>query len=489
MAVNINLISSVGIRSSKPFTEYPSPSVFIETINDLEGKSYVQRSLAAGSLSVSSLSPFIIQGKNTTSTQQVLTFTNNGTRDLTIDNIYFTSVYSSSYGSSEGVLEVQPKVTTGTGWSIVSNEIDGKTIKTMLIPGESRQLNLAYYATAESDPSRVYNNYIGVEIDNSTPNIGGQSLRLFTVQTISDIFNFRLTPFTITNISTISNEVSQYNVSIIPLTPTTSTLSVSIVGTGYYLTDWTNGQYANNVAIEFDNALVNNVTGTYTATLTVSSGIISNTATISTTVNLDNINYQHYGAWLSPGAEYEAVVGISYDKIAGQRTITIGVGAGADGAPAYTLGGANYLSLNNLGLSGAVLAEPYAYWAKVYRIPLDGPAKTYYSGNYVVKSQGVDYGYYFGEYQAPASIFIVDDDGYGNITIKINHLREVPEDDLDVEKTLKNLTRIFYYYSEADVGSRYYQLGSPIGDGTQTELFAGFYNNGSLVTYLVPYPL
>jgi hypothetical protein len=237
MAVNINLISSVGIRSSKPFTEYPSPSVFIETINDLEGKSYVQRSLAAGSLSVSSLSPFIIQGKNTTSTQQVLTFTNNGTRDLTINNIYFTSVYSSSYGSSEGVLEVQPKVTTGTGWSIVSNEIDGKTIKTMLIPGESRQLNLAYYATAESDPSRVYNNYIGVEIDNSTPNIGGQSLRLFTVQTISDIFNFRLTPFTITNTSTISNEVSQYNVSIIPLTPTTSTLSVSIVGTGYYLTD------------------------------------------------------------------------------------------------------------------------------------------------------------------------------------------------------------------------------------------------------------
>lgn len=486
MAVNINLISSVGVRSSKPFSEFQGPNVFIETIKDLEGNSYTQRTIGAGSLSVTSLSPFVIQGLNTTSTQQTVTLVNNGTKDLIIKNVLFSS------SINNGVSAVRPSVVTLSGWTNNTVTVNGKlerNIRTIITPGESRQLKLAYFATDKANPNRVYNNYFDIKIDESTPNIEGNSLRVFTSQSINNIFSFNLTPVTIVNTSTILNEVSQYSVSIVPITPTTSTLSASIVGSGYYLTNWVNDRFVDTVNIEFDNSLVNNVNGTYTATLTVQSGSISKTANLSTTVNLDNVNYQHYGSWQSAGAEYEAMVGISYDKIAGQRTITIGLGAGADGAPAYTLGGANYLDLDNLGIGADLLVKPYAYWAKVYRIILDGSARTYYSGNYVVKTEGVDYGYYFGEYQAPGSIFVVDDDGYGNITVKLNHLREVPEDDLEVEKTLRNLTRIFYFYSQADMGSRYYQLGGPIGDGTQTELFAGFYNNGSIVTYLVPYPL
>lgn len=93
-------------------------------------------------------------------------------------------------------------------------------------------------------------------------------------------------------------------------------------------------------------------TGTYSATLTVT-GTSVNSLTSSTVATM-SINYtrppnQNLGSWISPAAEYDAIVGMSYDTVDGINYLTIGVGGGADGAPAINGAGLDYLSVLNLG--------------------------------------------------------------------------------------------------------------------------------------------
>ena len=97
-------------------------------------------------------------------------------------------------------------------------------------------------------------------------------------------------------------------------------------------------------------------------------------------------------------------------------------------------------------------------------------------------------------------MFIVEHDGEGNVGVFMNGLREL-SGDVSFDTTLDNLTRAFYYYSEAD-GTRYTgpyaqptNLYPPIlAYENQTNVFRGFRlnqatNEAQVDTYLAPYPV
>lgn len=474
MAVNLRISSIVGYRNSTATIVGPEP--WIETITDLEGRPGVNRPKLRKILAVSTVSDYTFT-RNTTSSVQTIYLTNQGSAPLNIWRI--------EYGSSGvGIL---PYYNTNTGWTVIGNPTSiNHTATIQISPGSQVSFDLAYGSTS----SGTFSNFVDVISDATGGSyVAGERVkhRIFTTQNVENNFFFRIRPSSRSTTSTIYGQNTLHSFTITPINLTTSSYDFTLTGSMGFSID---SSSTSQVKVLFDNNKVNNVNGTYTATLlaTAFGGINSSTVTISHTVNVDLNQYFHYGSWLSPAAPYDSVVGISYDKIDGIRTLTIGLGAGGDGSPDILNGGLEYLLLSNLGISGSQLSEPYRYWAKVYRILLT-EAKTYYSADYQVKNQGIDYDQYFGENQAPESLFVIDNDQYGNVIIKINRLRVIPEDDLQVATTVQNLSRVFYYYSEADIGGRYYQLGSAEGDGTQTRLFIGFNNDGSTATSLVSYPL
>jgi hypothetical protein len=228
-------------------------------------------------------------------------------------------------------------------------------------------------------------------------------------------------------------------------------------------------------------------------------------ATLTSIISLTPGSYENYGSWLSPVSYYNSVVGISYDNIDGRRTLTIGIGTGGENVNEYARGGAPFVNLNGLGISGSELSPAYLYWSNVYRIPLnqsgDNVPRIYETKDYLVKQLDVEYGSYFGDYASQGSMFIVHDDGRGNLRIEMNRLRELSTDE-DLNATLQNLSRALYYYSGVDVPSRFPANESgnidkepftPGGDykpeGNLTRMFLGFLRNGNVVTTIVDIPI
>jgi hypothetical protein len=194
------------------------------------------------------------------------------------------------------------------------------------------------------------------------------------------------------------------------------------------------------------------------------------TVTLPTTAIVDidfESNYNLF-QWISPISYHNSLIGISYDVIDNEKTLTIGVGMGGDGSPEYDLGGENYIDIRNLGIGANNIDNPYLYWAEAYRFRNlgTGTAKTYLSGAQDADSvylyqekftEEKNYGYYFGNERSFGSMFIVEDDGTGNLTINLNNIREYSEDE-EFNVTLDNLTRAFHYYSDKDIGDRIINL-------------------------------
>jgi len=156
--------------------------------------------------------------------------------------------------------------------------------------------------------------------------------------------------------------------------------------------------------------------------------------------------------------------------------------------------------------------EPYAGWSEVYRIPLitadTGIPGTYYSSNYVIKDTGpVNDQYllqdFFGDYRkgsgAGGSLFVIDEDGYGNLKIHTQY-KTIEAGIPEIDQTLSQLQYISYYYNTLDFDSpggqsfsnharRVHNLDpSPLGNGHVCRQFLGFSNNGNVVTQLSRYP-
>lgn len=464
MTVSLTVSSTVGFYNSTASIVGPRP--YLETLVDLEGNIRQPQLFGTKVLTVSTLTNFVIN-KGNTSTFQTVNLTNNGTDILTVKRLRFIND------------RMTPVVSYGNDWNRGSVVIQ---------PNVTRRFDLAYQGSFNvinravvSEPGE-YSSAVEIYSDNDA----GEIYTLLTSQVVSNVFNFSLTPSSYITESTRHSQITLHDVAISELNGTTSSYNYSILGSPGFSIYSTS---SNVVRVQFNNETVSNANGIYTATLSVSSGALIETANFRHTVSVNALRYAHYGDWVSSVSPYNCIVGMSYDLIDGVRTLTIGVGGGGDSSPGVVFASAEFLLTSNLGIKGPELVVPYTYWGTVYRIPIDanGSPKTYYSKNHLVKLQTVYYDSYFGENSAPGTLFIIDDDGYGNLNVRVNNLRTLSTNN-NLNSTLQNLTRIFYYYSPVDVGGRYVQLGAPKGDGSQTDLFAGFNNDGSKLIYLVPYP-
>lgn len=356
----------------------------------------------------------------------------------------------------------------------------------IIAPNSTGTLSISYTG---NEPGEFYN-YILLLTNADSP-----QFKIITKQVVADDLTFEVDPLSVSVSSTSTGFKTTATYTITPIYNGAEDTGIilPIVASLTSSTGWTLESNENNqVKVRFNANTVNNVTGTYTSTLTLSYGLTTITRTNTAYINVDYSDDYNIGSWLSAGSAYDAIVGMSYDVIDNQRYLTIGLGADADGAPIYGYGGAEYIDLVNLNYSAGTYDDPYPYWGKVYRFPIytTGISCVYFSNDYVVKNTGTNYGYYFGENQAPGSIFIVENDGYGNLIVKVNHLRELTEESNNVvDITLQNLKRIFYDYSGVDLGpGRYTQNNFILEDGVSTRLFVGFDNQGGIRSYPVPLP-
>ena len=424
----------------------------------------------------------------------------------TVDNVplddfimspFQTSTYQTLYLNNKGntVLTITNVLMT------VSSGIDAVfqaglvTLPITIQPGGQTFVSAAYIAYEAG----IYDNFFIFQSNS----ING-SLKIRSHQVVLDSQNFSTSP---TLFSTITNKIGQVETVTYQITPIFNNIAYPNVGidvfgsiTGSY--GWRILSTGTNfITAIFNSNDVNNVNSTYVSNLTIRANGASFVAVNTATVTINHDNNKNISSWLSPASHYNSIIGISYDLENNQRILTIGVGMGGDGVPIYGEGGSRYANVDYLGLGSSSVSTPYPFWAKVYNIPFSGSKQIYHSNDYVVKTtSGLDYSSYFGEYRAPGSMFIVEDDGYGSIKIEINHLRDlVGDEDGILSTTLKNLTRAFHYYSNVDIEGRYTPLPTDyIAPNTSntatTNLFLGFdYNTrdklGSINTSIVVLPV
>jgi len=467
MATDLRVTSEVGYKKSISAFDAIGPQ--LETVLDLNGVRTNSTPLGVRVLSITTTTNYLID-TGTTSSAQTITISNIGTERLAISKIEF---------EKNGTI---PRPEFGSDW-FISSVTTGTNLVTYVTSigieaGSSKTFDLAYYGPRTGQFSNR------IVITSNAPAINSRYVS-FTFQDVQQLFSFRLIPLGYVTTSTRFSQITYHDFTTNYFNGTTSTMSYSLAGSsGFSITT----SSVAGATVQFNNLTIGNVNGTYTATLTAITGGLTATATLSHTVNITPGLYAQYGTWISPAAPNNSIVGFSYDLIEGVKTLTIGIGGGADGSSSFLPTTLPLLLASNLSIQGGEFLNPYQYWSVVYRIPLDETARTYYTKNYLVKLQGNSYDRYFGDNLGNNSIFIVEDDGHGNLLIKINKLKEQLSDDDNFNITLQNLTRVLFYYSPIDIGGRYYQLGTPKGDGSQTDLFAGFNNDGSIRTYLVAYP-
>jgi hypothetical protein len=482
-AVHLNVTSEFGFK--RPVF---APVPIMETIKSFNTNTAVVGTLANTSSRVVEIIPppdFEFPIGNTSTLQVLATYgtgfnevlkawTKPFTGTFTITNVGNASITVFPRDPFRPTFQPPPPLLGQPGtFPVLHSDVGSK----ILLPGQSETIVLAYYGTDVGD----FTSYVNIETT-----AGISTVTLFTNQIVlEETFELRASTTEFTVNTTV---LGQSKTETIFLTPVFNgipnndyvlDLSASLVGGP----GWTITTGTNLVSITWDPDVVGNVNSTtaYTSTLAISA--LSDTVFVrnSSTVNINYNRYRNLSNWISPAASYNSLIGISFNIFDGIKTLTIGVGAGGDGSPIYANGGNAFVSMSNLDLGSGTIDVPYPYWSTVYNIPLPS-AGTYLSGEiggdglplYIKKTTDeLNYADYFGYEQSVGSMFVITYDGYNNVSIKINNLREL-SGDADFDATMENLTRAFHYYSNVDRPTRYTQLETPIEGDLRTQLFRGF---------------
>lgn len=472
---NVNLKIGSGIAYNVVGGVFIGNSPQLQTVKTLDGVYYTTSTynIAAGpilNVNVSEITDFV-STVNIVGNKQTVKMTNNGLSILNVSDIIY------SYSN-----EVTPKLY----FSSTATVLNGNTIS--ITPGNTATFEIAYIGSVAG----AYNNYFVIVSD-----IVGTYFKVNTHQVVQETQGIILSPGSVNTTTSYSGQYRDIVYSIVPVfNEVTSDVPVSFTTSLSGSQAWSvHSTDVNSFTLRFNSWEVNNVNGTYVSTLTVVANGITTSTVNTATININATLNKNLGIWTSPLSNHNSVIGISYDLENGNRVLTIGVGMGGDNSPIVE-DGFDYGSVYNLGLGSGDLLDPYPTWADVCKITFTGAAQTYYSGDHKVKTtETYDYMKYFGDYSEPGSMFIINDDGYGSITIELNHLREI-SGDAAFDVTLQNLTRAFHYYSTVDVLDRLplqsIEYSAPIDDYT-TYLFTGFnYNTRDKValvnTAIVPLP-
>jgi len=477
-SVNLGIQSVLGFKRPSGAVEAPRP--IMQTTQTLDGVVFADLGMTEQTrvLIVDPVTPYTIRYE-TTSSPQPIVLRNFGNSTLTVFTTQ-TELFSLLAG------------TDGTDPIFYFTPAEEAAGRLEIPPNSTATFGLAYYGREIGTWSNTL--LLVTDIDTTYYKVN-------TLQTVANIYDFDILPPTHTQTISVFARSYTKSFTIDPYQGVTESISAVTSGAGYSI-DSVN---TTTVVVKFDPSGVGNVPGSYVGELTVTANSVVHSATLTSVISLTPGTYENYGSWLSPVSYYNSVVGISYDNIDGRRTLTIGIGTGGDDINEYARGGAPFADLNGLGISGSELSPIYPYWSNVYRIPLnqsgDIVPRVYETKDYLVKQLDVEYGSYFGDYASQGSMFIVHDDGRGNLRIEMNRLRELSTDE-DLNATLQNLSRAFYYYSGVDVPSRFPANESgnidkepftPGGDykpeGNLTRMFLGFLRDGSVVTTIVDVPI
>jgi len=495
--VNLGIESRLGFKRPSGAVEAPLP--VMQTTRTLNGETFADTGISAQTkiLFISDIGIYDGIRTGTTSSVQPVTLTNYGNTEVLI-----TATYLSANGASP-ILILDPE---GAGTSVplesgAGNFRYGYYSPISVPPSGSTTLGLSYRGDQEGEWSNgiifLANTDLGI-------------YKSTTRQIVGNIYEFDLDPKEVSYTFSDFEAPFIQEFTVTPYQGVTDELEVTIGETAASAFAVVS-KSTSSFSIGFNPRLIGNVNGVYTATISVlaRSGEFtdSETATLTVTVDITPDAYRPISQtsyWRSAGSFDNSVVGVSYDKIGGRKTITIGVGTGGNGVPEFANGGKAYADVSSIGRYGATAQIPYPGWANVYRIPVnadgDTTPRTYYSKDYQVKNAGVDYGSYFGDYESEGSMFIIYDDGEGNIRVELTRLRALSGNE-SIDRTLKNLTRALHYYSAVDSPSRYPDnargnldpsptnaFGDFTSDGLYTHLFLGFLKNGRVVSSIVDLP-
>jgi hypothetical protein len=477
-SVNLGIQSVLGFKRPSGAVEAPRP--IMQTTQTLDGAVFADLGMTEETrvLIVDPVTPYTIRYETTSSPQPII-LRNFGNSTLTVFTTQ-TELFSLLAG------------TDGVDPVFYFTPTEAATGRLEIPANSTATFGLAYYGREVG----TWSNTLLL-----VTNIDTTYYKVNTFQTVANIYDFDILPPTHTQTISVFARSYTKSFTIDPYQGVTESISAVTSGAGYSI-DSVN---TTTVVVKFDPSGVGNIPGSYVGELTVTANSVVHSATLTSVISLTPGSYENYGSWLSPVAYYNSVVGISYDNIAGRRTLTIGIGTGGDNINEYARGGAAFADLNGLGIAGSELSPIYPYWSNVYRIPLnqsgDIVPRVYETKDYLVKQLDVEYGSYFGDYASQGSMFIVHDDGRGNLRIEMNRLRELSTDE-DLNATLQNLSRALYYYSGVDVPSRFPANESgnidkepftPGGDykpeGNLTRMFLGFLRNGNVVTTIVDIPI
>jgi hypothetical protein len=498
--INIQLGSLLGATQTGGSLASSRPSV--QTTATLNGSTVSVITNAIPLISVTTLTSFTSIPNFYSNTQSVR-MSNIGTSVLTVTNIFYSLI-----GVSPFFTFLSGTTATNT---VLYNTLTSSSSTFEIHPGSTKEIWLAYKGTEVGE----YSNYIGI-VSNSITGF----YKVNTQQIIDNALQITATPTSVSTTTVSYGEAfdasyilnASYNNSVVDSSEVTYT-GIVTSGAGWEVLG--QGSANNEILVRFDSNKVNNVNSVYSSNIVINGvygGLTgSKTVTNVATVDIDPAKFKNLGYWISPAASYNSIIGVSYDIINNIKYLTIGVGTGADNTPTYDAGGNTYASIITLGIKAgplAVRSNPYLGWANVWRFPITGVATTLYSNasnsaGYLYKEKttdALDYEYYFGSDSSNGCMFIVEHDGEGNISVQMNNLRELSGEPT-FDTTLDNLTRAFYYYSEAD-GTRYTgPYAQPVASyppilayENQTNVFKGFrYNqstNTAIVdTYLAPYPV
>jgi hypothetical protein len=348
-------------------------------------------------LSVDPLTAFNCQA-GTTTTSQIVTVRNVGNSTLTVSAIYFNSIGSVHHVNLSGDFGGPADF---TGEPLIPKYILNQTYSVPLAnqqinPGQNRTFTIAYTGlragTQTNQFTLVSDNDLGAVTTYTTVN----------VQTAK--FNFDLSPLNILTTSTSLSTIDQ-KFSIIPRNGT-----YSVLGTWSNYTATVVASTASAFSLDsrpYDGPILsfkpaNQPNGVYTATVSITvtgTNYYGEVATVAQTGTMV-VNYQppetvNLGTWVSALQNANGVVGMSYDKIAGRRYLTIGVGLGADGSAPYV--DPAYVSVANLGINadskydqGPVLYPIYEYPSSPHSEFLKTYGSWIKSNDYTGDPQGVE---------------------------------------------------------------------------------------------------
>lgn len=150
----------------------------------------------------------------------------------------------------------------------------------------------------------------------------------------------------------------------------------------------------------------------------------------------------------------------------GENTVTFTVVAGSNAAVAIRI--SNAATGEDAWSTKAPIraGQPFVCWDEVYRIPLTGSAQSYNVADYCIKDPSAYFGKRWGSMYETGCMFLVKDDGLGNIDIGMRPL--LTKNWWDWE-----YTNYYIYYSTSYIGPDITTMFTP---------FAFYYNIGN-ITY------